>query len=242
MPTLSIPFSIYQGLRDLSLTHPEYANLWRMGQIASWSRWGVTTQELAPITADNEADFTALEPFSTGVVFFGINMGGTDIPSTIPDWANFHNHGPDTTLSKSFAESLRRFSTPIPAFYMTDVFKLVATPNAQDLESKIKSDMEVGVDHVARCAEILKEELRLCLAGTGGQPPVLVGMGKAAHDWLTGAHRSRDRRIADAVDLVLGDGAHQRVIRMHHYANGQGSTVLRADKIEEAITRALHAQ
>lgn len=218
-------FETYTALRDMDITHPDITHEgvvreWRLGQTASWARWGANTSDLAPITAHSQEEFDQLKPFTTRVILFAINMGGTALKLDLEDWRNFHTkgHSPDGTLKNSVAMAWKETSASdqIPALYMTDVFKLIPTPDGRELEDQIRADLEQGIDHVERCAEILRKELKLCLDGSGGQAPTLVGMGDWAFDWLTGA--KKDQRIARVVDEVLGDGASQRVRKMPHYS------------------------
>jgi hypothetical protein len=131
-------FETYKALRDMDISHPDVGSAWRLGQMVSWSRWGTTTGDLDPITANSKDDFDQLQPFTTRVVLFAINLGGTSITPDPEDWRNFHTEGhpPDGTLKKSIAMAKDR--TPggdtIPALYMTDVFKLVPTKTAADLD------------------------------------------------------------------------------------------------------------
>jgi hypothetical protein len=210
-------FETYTALRDMDISHPDIDGSWRLGQMTSWSRWGTTTGDLAPITADSKDSFDRLEPFTTSVILFAINLGGEAIADGLEDWRNFHTHRGDTSLSKSVAMAKAR--TPggdqIPALYMSDVFKLIPTPDGAKLKDQITDDLDQGIDHVERCAAILRDELKICMDGAGGQAPTLVAMGGWAFDWLTGA--TKDKRIARVVDEVLGDGASQRVRRMPHY-------------------------
>ena len=223
-------FGTYTALRDMDITHPDIDGAWRLGQMASWSRWGTTTGDLDPITAHSRDGFDQLQPLTTRVILFAINLGGTSIAPDLEDWRNFHTkgHGPDTTLRNSIAMAMDR--TPggdkIPAFYMTDVFKLIPTRSAKDLNPAIKRDLARGIDHVGRCAAILRDELNICMDGAGGPAPTLVAMGDEAFGWLTGARE--DKRIARVVDEVLGDGASKRVRRMDHYAFASGNHESRA--------------
>ncbi len=215
-------FETYTALRDMDISHPDIDGAWRLGQMASWSRWGTTTADLEPITAHSKDGFDQLQPFTTRVILFAINLGGSSITPDLEDWRNFHTegHGGDTKLNYSIAMAKDR--TPggdqIPALYMTDVFKLIATKDGEKLNKQIKLDLTQGIDHVERCAAILRDELKICMDGAGGQAPTLVAMGGKAFNWLTGAEA--DKRIADVVDEVLGDGASKRVRRMPHYTYG----------------------
>lgn len=209
-------FETYAALRDMDISDPLLGS-WRLGQMASWSRWGTNTQDLTPITADSEEEFDQLEPFTTSVILFAINLGGEAIADGLEDWRNFHTHRGDSSLSKSvaMAKALTSGGDQIPALYMSDVFKLIPTPDGAELQDQITDDLEQGIDHVERCAAILRDELKICMDGAGGQAPTLVAMGNWAFDWLTGA--TKDKRIARVVDEVLGDGASQRVRKMPHY-------------------------
>lgn len=234
-----VRYETYAALRDMDISHPDIGGTWRLGQMTSWSRWGKTTADLDPITASNEATFDQLQPFTTQVILFAINLGGTSITPDLEDWRNFHTKGHvgDSTLKNSIAMAMGRIPEQVPALYLTDVFKLVPTKTAGDLDRRIKVDLAQGIDHIGRCAEILKEELRICTAGTGGRPPVLVAMGKEAFLWLTGA--KQDTRIAQAVDEVLGDGAHHCVRQMDHYTFGAGTNEGRAEALRLVLEEVL---
>ena len=230
-------FETYTALRDMDISHPDVDGGWRLGQMASWARWGEATADLAPITASTEDEFNRLQPFTTRVILFAINLGGTAITPDLEDWRNFHTkgHGGDTSLKKSVALAMDLVpgGDTIPALYMTDVFKLIPTETAGDLDRKIKDDLAQGIDHVERCAAILRDELKICMDGAGGQAPTLVAMGGAALKWLTGD--TEDKRIARVVDEVLGDGASKRVREMPHYTNGVGSNEKRAAALQSAL-------
>jgi hypothetical protein len=215
-------FETYTALRDMDITDPDIDGSWRLGQMASWSRWGTTTGDLAPITADSKDSFDQLEPFTTSVILFGVNLGGDKITDGLENWRNFHteNHSGDTKLSISLGMAKNEMTggDRIPAFYMGDVFKLIPTKNGATLSEQITADLDKGIDHVGRCAAILRDELRICMQGAGGQAPTLVAMGGYAFGWLTGAKKvaKKDKRIADVVDEVLGDGASKRVQLIPH--------------------------
>lgn len=236
-------FETYTALRDLDISDP-FLGSWRLGQMASWSRWGATTGDLAPITAHSKDSFDQLEPFTTRVILFAINLGGTAIAGGLEDWRNFHTegHGPDGTLRSSVAMAIEKTSAgdQVPALYMTDVFKLIPTKDAGLLNKQIAADLDKGIDHVGRCAEILRDELRICMEGAGGQASTLVAMGDKAFNWLTGVET--DKRIADVVDEVLGDGASKRVQKMHHYSFGVGSNEKRAAALHPVLERILLEQ
>ena len=221
-----VEFDTYTALRDMDISHPDIDGSWRLGQMTSWTRWGNATGDLSPITASTAEEFDQLPPFSTRVILFAINLGGTSMSSELEDWRNFHsqNHRGDSTLKNTMKKTTGGLTggDAIPAFYMTDVFKLVPTANAAQLDAKIKADRAGGIDHVERCAAILREELKLCLDGAGGHSPTLIAIGDAAFFWLTGKGK-KDSRIAEVVDEVLGDGASKGVRRMDHYTFGSGS-------------------
>jgi hypothetical protein len=230
-------FETYTALRDMDISHPDINGSWRLGQMASWSRWGKTTGDLAPITADSRDSFDRLEPFTTRVILFAINLGGKAIAEGLDDWRNFHTEGHrgDRTLSNSIdlAKEQTSGGDTIPALYMTDVFKLIPTPTAKLLDKQIKQDLAQGIDHVGRCAAILRDELKICMAGAGGQAPTLVAMGSEAFKWLTGDEK--DVRIAQVVDEVLGDGASKLVRQMDHYTFGSGTHESRAAALHPVL-------
>jgi hypothetical protein len=101
---------------------------------------------------------------------------------------------------------------------MSDVFKLIPTKDGNELGKQITLDLANGIDHVDRCATILRDELKICMDGAGGEAPTLVAMGGYAFGWLTGAKgvTKGDTRIAAVVDEVLGDGARKRVRQIPH--------------------------
>lgn len=231
-------YDVYRRLRDLDLSHPEVTGTWRLGHAASWARWGTTTHDLAPISAAGPAEFERLAPLTTSVVLLAINWGGTAPPVDPPFWTNFHTRGHrgDGTLKNSVRLAMSLLANDqeqVAAPYLTDVFKLVPTPTSAQLDDRIEDDLVRGVDHVARCATALEQELALCREGAGGRPPVLIGMGSAATRWLRG--EVADRRMAAAVDRALGSGARTRVRRMDHYTFGVGSNVSRAAVVAEAL-------
>ena len=73
-------FETYTALRDMDISHPDIAGAWRLGQMASWSRWGTTTGDLEPITAHSQEGFDQLQPLTTRVILFAINLGGRESP------------------------------------------------------------------------------------------------------------------------------------------------------------------
>jgi hypothetical protein len=216
-------FDTYTALRDMDISHPDIAppdggGRWRLGQMASWLRYGAATGDLAPITAHSQEDFDQLEPLTTSVILFGINLGGDEIVDNLEDWRNFHtvNHGGDAKLMESLRRARSKSSgwDEVPAFYMSDVFKLIPTKHGAALDERITADLDNGIDHVDRCAAILRDELTICMEGAGGQAPTLVAMGDYAFRWLSGARR--DKRLADVVDEVLGGGTRKRVRLIPH--------------------------
>jgi len=243
MPLPHTTYATYKTLRDLDITpkskHPEIDGTWRLGHTASWSRWGDTTGDLAPITASSEVEFQRLPPFTTAVVLLAINWGGNAMGTTSESWRNFHaqGHRGDGTLKNTFALTQTRVAEELPALYMTDVFKLVPTETASKLSSKIKLDLKRGFDHVDRCAGILREELTLCKEGAGNNAPTLVAIGDAAFSWLSG--HEEDRRIAEVVDEVLGTGASARVRRMDHYTFGSGTHESRSAVLQSVLEQSL---
>lgn len=234
-----VSFEHYKALRDMDLSHPDIEKSWRLGQMASWSRWDNKTHDLGLITATTQEEFDLIQPLSTSVIFFAINLGGNVVKSDLADWRNFHTEGHkgDSTLKNTFGHVQNRISEEIPAFYMTDVFKLIPTLDSGNLNKKIEMDHANGIDHVERCAEILRKELTICLGATGGKIPTLVAMGNAAFRWLTGA--TRDPRISHVVDDVLGDGAHKQVVRMDHYTFGSGTHESRVGVVQPLLEKIL---
>lgn len=220
-----VSWEIYEELRtldisDASIPDPDIASrTFRLGQAASWARWGTTRHDLTPITANNEAEFRGLAPLTTAVVLFGVNWGGGEAASDIEDWRNFHTEGHtgDLRLSKSLPLALETIphepGEPAPAPYMTDVFKLVPTRDGTALQKQIKADY-VSHDHVARCAELLKVELDICTRGNDGTPPLLVALGMHAYEWLTGK-KIGSLPIAEAVRSVFGS-KEPRIAKINH--------------------------
>lgn len=208
-------YDVYSHLRDLDTTHPEVeGDGWRLGHTASWARWGSTTDDLAPISASNPEQFADLTPLTTSIVLFGLTWAEPTLPENPTHWQNFHRagHRPDDLLAESIGSGYRTVLGPhSPVAYMTDVFKLLPAPDAAALETMLDRELAHGRDHVARCAELLKVEMDICRSGAWRRKPVLVAMGDAAFDWLTGA---RDPRIADALDASLGYGAHRTVTKL----------------------------
>lgn len=233
-------FETYEALRTLDISHPDIDGQWRLGQMTSWSKWADQTGDLAPVTASDADEFDALGPVTTSVIFFAINLGGLKLPSESDDWRNFHTTGHigDSTLRNSFRRAEARFADAVPGFYMTDVFKLVPTTNAGKLNTKVREDMAQGVDHVGRCAKILRQELEICRRGAGGAAPTLVALGKEAFRWLTGA--VPDDRISQVVDELLGDGASRDVVQMDHYTFGSGTHESRVAVLEPVMRRVLN--
>lgn len=221
----TLNWDVYNRLRTLDISDstipdPEIAHrTFRLGQAASWARWGENTYDLSPITATTPEQFENLKPLTTSIVLFAINWGGTHAPEHFADWQNFHTkgHRGDSTLRNSIGGIVDK------APYMTDVFKLVPTPRAADLDKKIRADARLGHNHVQRCANILRQELQLCTEGNGGRPPVLVAMGKAAFEWLSGP-------FAQVIESAP-------VERMPHYTCGAGSNAARARALTDIITR-----
>lgn len=198
-------FETYTALRVMDISHPDVEGTWRLGQMASWSRWGTTIADLDPITAHGKDDFDQLQPFITRVILFATNLGGTSITPDPEDWRNFHtkSHKGDKALKNSvdMAKDRTPAGDKIPALCMTDVFKLIPTKTASELDKQIKRDLAQSINHVGRCAAILREELKICMDGAGGQAPTLAAMGKEAFLWLTGA--KKDVRIAQVVVRYL---------------------------------------
>lgn len=242
MPLRHATYATYDALRNLDITpavqHPGIDGTWRLGHTASWSRWGADTGDLRPITASSEQAFQHLQPFSTAIVLLAINWGGNAMGSVDESWRNFHTQGHrgDGTLKNTFALTKSRLAGELPALYMTDVFKLVPTETAAKLSRTIRQDHARGFDHIARCAEILREELTLCRKGVDGQIPTLVAIGDAAFSWLTG--QGTDPRIAHAVDEALGNGASTRVRRMDHYTFGSGTHESRSAVLQSVVKQA----
>jgi hypothetical protein len=235
-------FETYTALRDKDISDPLLGS-WRLGQMASWSRWGAISGDLAPITAHSQEEFDQIEPLTTRVILFAINLGGTAIKPNLEDWRNFHTkgHSGDGTLKNSIAMATDfPGGDKIPALYMTDVFKLVPTKTAKNLDRKVELDLAQGIDHVERCAAILRDELRICMDGAGGQPPTLVAMGAEAFKWLTATEK--DERIARVVDEVLGDGASRRVREMDHYTFGAGTHKSRVAALRPVLKEILLEQ
>ena len=183
-------------------------------------------------------------------MLFGINWGGVNPPKAPMDWTNFHTmgHRGDGSLRNSVRMAYETFGLSLvppedgarlPSAYMTDVFKQIPTPNAAKLRTTIKRESDRGIDHVGRCAELLREELILCLEGAGGGTPRLVAMGQAAYAWLsnTDSWGPIDPRMAAAVDGALGDGAQHAVERMPHYTFGAASNVQRRDALAAILAK-----
>jgi hypothetical protein len=245
LPLRRATYRTYVTLRDLDVRLDPLSDIGRLGQMASWARWGATTSDLAPITAAIPKDFDGLEPLTTSVVLFGINWGGDGPPAAPKDWTNFHTrgHGGDGCLKNSVQMAYKTLEGGIglPAAYMTDVFKQVPTQNAAKPRARVKSQSHKGIDHVGRCAEVLREELNVCLEGAGGDAPMLVAMGQEAYSWLTGTSTKQgptDGRIAAAVDRALGDGAHQFVELMPHYTQGTSTNVERSRALAAVLAKA----
>lgn len=225
MYATSVIWETYKELRTLEISDPTIPDAalagqrFRLGQAASWARWGDTRDDLRPITARSEAQFRHLGPLTTAIIFLGLNWGGTQAPRETKDWQNFHatGHAGDLRLSTSLPPALqgipRAPGTPAPAPYMTDVFKLVPTRNGTALQRQLAADAAVH-NHVARCAALLEAELALCTRSNGGTPPLLVALGAHAYGWLTGVKR-RSGPITQAVAEGCG-GRRPRIVRINH--------------------------
>ncbi|MGV3103841.1 uracil-DNA glycosylase family protein [Rothia sp. 32237D007AR] len=197
MLATTVSWEIYEELRTLDISDTSIPDVaiaqrkFRLGQAASWARWGDTRHDLSPITAANEDEFQSLAPMTTSVVFLGVNWGGTEAAKEIKDWQNFHTekHSGDLRLMKSLPAALdeipHKQGVAAPAPYMTDVFKLVPTRTVKNLNEKIEDDAK-DHDHVQRCADLLQAELEICTRGNNGVPPLLIALGNDAFDWLSG--------------------------------------------------------
>ncbi|MCS4535800.1 uracil-DNA glycosylase family protein [Corynebacterium sp. HS2168-gen11] len=218
-------WDIYEELRTLDISDSSIpdddisSRQFRLGQAASWARWGATRHDLTSITADNHVEFQTLAPLTTSVVFLGVNWGGTKAADQLPDWRNFHTerHKGDKRLSKSLPPALECIPHDpqilAPAPYMTDVFKLIPTVDGSSLEKKISHDAAQH-DHIQRCAQLLEAELDICTRGNHGIPPLLIALGNHAYDWLTGQKRGSDP-IVNAVANVCG--VHKpRIMKIYH--------------------------
>ena len=209
MLATTVSWEIYEELRTLDISDTSISDVaivqrkFRLGQAASWARWGNTRHDLAPITADNEDEFQSLAPMTTSVVFLGLNWGGTEVGKEIKDWQNFHTKGSkgDLRLMKSLPAALDEIphekGVAAPAPYMTDVFKLAPTRTAKDLKKKTKEDHNL----VQRCAGLLQAELEICTRGHNGVPPLLIAFGNAAYGWLS----DKDGPFASALSRVYRD-------------------------------------
>ena len=103
-----------------------------------------------------------IDKLNTKIVFVGLNWG-TEFKVTdkegwvkIPDWGNFHNsfwsYGGDRRI-KEVLEGTRFEGT-----YMTDLFKNMATKNANDLKAKIKAGI-ITENDIAEQIKIFIEEI-----------------------------------------------------------------------------------
>lgn len=230
MLATTVSWEIYEELRTLDISDTSIPDVaiaqrkFRLGQAASWARWGGDiTHDLAPITANNEDEFQSLAPMTTSVVFLGVNWGGTEAAKEIKDWQNFHTQGVggDTRLMKSLPAALDKIpheqGVAAPAPYMTDVFKLVPTRDAEDLKKKIEDDAKYhNHDHVQRCADLLQAELEICTRGNNGVPPLLIALGGAAYDWLSGKENGSGP-IVKVLDTLYGDKSYT-IEKIYHGA------------------------
>ncbi|WP_201613260.1 hypothetical protein [Gulosibacter hominis] len=225
MTAATVNWEIYEQLRTLDISDesiPDAAiasQKFRLGQAASWARWGETRHDLAPITAHSREEFQALAPLTTAVVILGLNWGGTEAGPDIIDWQTFHTkgHAGDLRLSRSLPQAFEKIphtpGEPAPAPYMTDVFKLVPTPDGAKLRQKIQADYGTH-DHVTRCAELLKTELDICTRGNEGIPPLLITLGIRAYKWLIGTEPG-SAPIVQVIQSVFG-GRRPTIAKIHH--------------------------
>ena len=241
MPYPQVAYETYAALRDHDISHRDVdGGRWQLGHVASWARWGLPGDLVGPITASSREDFAGLAPLTTSIVLFGINWGGESPPVDPPLWQNFHTpgHTGDGALRNSVRDAYAAvLGEDAPAAYMSDVFKLIPTPNASELTRTIRRELAADRHHVSRCATLLEWELGMCRDGAQGVPLVIVGMGAAAFNWLSG--RVKDQRIAMAVDAALGTGAHQRVRRMPHYSFGSATREQRTSALADILRNAL---
>ncbi|WKD61690.1 hypothetical protein CCICO_08385 [Corynebacterium ciconiae DSM 44920] len=233
MSATSVSWEIYEELRALDISDASIPDAdiagrkFRLGQAASWARWGTTRDDLAPITASSEKEFSGLAPLTTALVLFGVNWGGSDVACDIEDWRNFHTakHAGDLRLSRSLPAALetipREHGELTPAPYMTDVFKLVPTRDGTALQKRIKAD-KASHDHVVRCAELLEVELEICMRGNNDTAPLLVALGGHAYDWLTG--KKRGSGPIEQVVRSLFAGEEPRIAKINHASASRADT------------------
>lgn len=243
-----VDYATYAALRDLDLSHPDVdatapppdgTDTWVLGHASSWARWSNTTDDVAAITAHSPDEFESLEPLTTSVVVLTTNQAA-DSPAGARIWGAFH-HDDDITVADSVRRTYER-TGPIPAPYLTDIFKLLPAPTTE-LDSQIEQERDQNRDHVGRCAQILQQELSLCVDGSDGTTPTLVAVGGAAYTWLSGRDWNTgkpivDQRIADTVNEVLGEGANRRVEWVPHFNPGVATHDQRATALAAILARA----
>lgn len=146
----------------------------RYGKVSSWAIWAAQGDTPKSNVGDLSIfdDEKVLLMLNTGYVFVGLNVSGTEVNTNITDWRNFHSPNP-----KHHDYKLRYAlkGTPYWGSYITDVIKLHADTNGENVMSYMKKHPS----ELQRNLESFEEEIAFL-----GETPVLVAMGDKVYNIL----------------------------------------------------------
>lgn len=150
-------------------------------QVASWAVWAEPTADGMAWSRDlSVLSYDALAPVAhTRAVFVAPNHGVGPGSHDEADWSSFHSGRSDYRLARALATPGAR--EVLQGAYVTDFFKGLPTPTAADLARHLGRLDAAGRERtVADMARLLRRELEIL----GADSPLLVGVGRAASEWL----------------------------------------------------------
>lgn len=238
VPATDVP-QLIEDLREVTVGNAEVGTT-TLDQVSSWAVYPSGDDDHAP--TDQELLQSRL---TTSVVLMGANWGSNGAEVALLDqepWANFHTD--PTPDKKRFPHrTLRRViggfdnSPGLPDLqgcYMSDVVKLVSTPDARGLRETLMTNPA----EADRCAHELRQELEILAKYSGSGSLAIIACGYEAYRLLLGGRWSDVGTyppvLAETVEDVTGRPAEHCVRYARHYSDA----ISRPD-LQESLQRAL---
>lgn len=203
---------ILQDIRQVDVSSDGQSG--SLAKIASWALWPDPAEDVVPDDLRLANDGVRMD-----VMLIGANWGSNHSHMRAllhePDWANFHSDPtkhrgprPHRKLGRAFAAD-RDLRTDLGGAYMTDLFKMVPTPNT----SKLTTTLKKRSDLVSNSSTVFKQEL-LVIRSVTKEPPLIIAMGVGTYRLAL-----EYREFNEHFEAVFGVSLASHLRRSAHYSD-----------------------